>query len=178
MDLLASLLPTIIIQWIPSHVDIPGNEAADAAAKEATATSEEENRPVSLKSAINTIKHIIKDPDISHERTKEIYSKVNRRLDEAQVHSKEDEILLSRLRSGHHPWLRAYANRMNPDIDPLCPSCREEAQTLQHWLIVCPAIELCRQRVFGPFEGQLEWLATHPKMTIAFARRTLVPLDV
>ncbi len=45
-----------------------------------------------------------------------------------------DAVLLARLRAGHTPLLKAYANLLDPYADPLCPLCKEEPQTIKHWL--------------------------------------------
>ncbi len=34
--------------------------------------------------------------------------------------------LLTRLRAGHTPLLKAYANLLDPSADPLCPLCKKE----------------------------------------------------
>ncbi len=40
--------------------------------------------------------------------------------------NRADAVLLVRLRSGHIPLLKAYANLLDPSADPLCPLCKEE----------------------------------------------------
>ncbi len=42
-------------------------------------------------------------------------------------------LLLTRLRAGHKPILKAYANPLDTAIDPKCPCCEEEPQTVEHW---------------------------------------------
>ncbi len=45
-----------------------------------------------------------------------------------------DAVLLTRLRSGSTPLLKAYVNVLDPAAGPTCPLCKEEPQTLKHWL--------------------------------------------
>ena len=54
-DIIASLSENIHLQWIPGHMEIPGNEMADTLAKEAT-NLETEPEETSLKAAISVIK--------------------------------------------------------------------------------------------------------------------------
>lgn len=56
---------------------IPGNEAADAAAKEAASSTDMSPQPVSLSSALCCINRTILDPPIKHERTAAVYEKIN-----------------------------------------------------------------------------------------------------
>ncbi len=51
-----------------------------------------------------------------------------------------DVVLLARLRAGHTPLRKAYANLLDPSTDPLCPLCKEEPQTIEHWLRRCPRL--------------------------------------
>ncbi len=36
-----------------------------------------------------------------------------------------------------------------PAADPTCPRCKEESQTLEHWLQRCPNLDILRQHTFG-----------------------------
>ncbi len=79
------------------------------------------------------------DPPPCNCRTKEVYTKTfSWPTDWRAVSSRRDAVLLARLRSGHTPFLKAYANQLDTTVDPKCPSCGEEPQTVEHWLQRCP----------------------------------------
>ncbi len=42
--------------------------------------------------------------------------------------------LLARLLAGHTPLFKAYVDQLDTTVDPKCPSCGEEPQTVEHWL--------------------------------------------
>ena len=58
--------------------------------------------------------------------TNAAYGQYHSVIDKTQLPSRADEILLARLRVGHHSSLRAYLHRIDPDIDPTCPRCKED----------------------------------------------------
>lgn len=57
----------------------------------------------------------------------------------------EDEVLLTRLQSCHHPSLHQYLHGHDPAKDLVCPLCCLEEQDLMHWLCDCPAGDVMRQ---------------------------------
>ncbi len=74
-----------------------------------------------------------------------------------------------RTRAGHTPLLKAYANL----LDPLCPLCKGEPQTIEHWLRRCPRLDAPRQSIFGSPIPTLEVLTTNPERVLALARVTV-----
>ncbi len=42
---------------------------------------------------------------------------------------------------------KAYANRLDPSADPMCTLCKEEPQTIEHWLQRCPRLGATRQNI-------------------------------
>ncbi len=80
--------------------------------------------------------------------------------------NRSDAVPLARLRAGHTPLLKAYANL----LDPLC---KEEPQTIEHWLGRCPRLDATRQNIFGSPSPPLKALTTAPEKVVALARVTL-----
>ena len=170
--LLAACTAKLVIQWIPGHSDIPGNELADQAAKEAT-TIDEPPGPVSYGSACTLIKEIIIDAQPQHERIKAVYSTLSKKRETLLV-SREAQVHLARLRSGHHMALRAYKHRIDNTTDPSCPRCDAPEHTLEHWLLECPGVLQVKNELFEEPETGLEILTSHPKESVTLARRTLL----
>ena len=171
---LESLVPKIAIQWIPGHTNIPGNDLADDAAKDAANITNEDNRPISFGSVKSHIKRAIIDKPIKHERTALVYKDYNYKADLKAIKSRSDQTLLSRLRSGHHLSLRAYKHRIDSTHDPHCRHCPGEQHDLEHWLTRCTATTEARQRLFGTTEITTNYLVTHPKLVVEMARATLL----
>ena len=163
---------SIVMQWIPGHSDIPGNDLADDAAKRATDLLVNP-RPVTFRSACMMIRKTFTD-EITHQRTREVYS-AYRKDREREVKSRQDQVHLAQLRSGKHLALRAYKNQLDNEIPALCPRCQEEDQTLEHWFLRCPGTLEARQQIFGGEEDfNLSLLTKCPRQSLALARRTLL----
>jgi len=123
------------VQWVPGHMDIPGNGAADMAAKEAATITVEPSRPVSLAGALSCVNRSIHDTPIEHLRTALVYKKINPAKDWAEVKSHKDAVFLAQIRSGHCLSFKAYHHLLNSAVDPMCPRCGDGAHTLEHWFL-------------------------------------------
>ncbi|XP_042882932.1 uncharacterized protein LOC122259980 [Penaeus japonicus] len=166
---------TVSVQWIPSHVNIPGNEIVDTAAKEAASLDsiQEEQEPISFAAVKAHIRREIRDPPIAHERTAQTYKGYTTDKDK-EIRSRADQVVLARLRSGHHKNLRAYQHRIDESVDPTCPHCPDKDHTLQHWLTECDRTMGERQRIFGTPSLTLDILSENPPGVVELARRTLL----
>ncbi len=48
-----------------------------------------------------------------------------------------------------HADCYTYTHLLDPAADSTCPLCKEEPQTLEHWLQRCPTLDVLRQHTFG-----------------------------
>ena len=165
----------LIIQWIPGHCEIPGNELADSTAKSAARLPGPKHcrPPVSYGSSCAQISLcFLKDPPGTHERMIEVYGALSKER-ESQIKTRRDQTLLAKLRSGHYVGLREYHHRIGGAPDATCPLCGEEDQDLVHWLTQCPALVARRWELFGSDSGRLDCLTRHPLRVLTLARETL-----
>ena len=162
----------ITIQWIPGHADVPGNDLADQAAKDA-AMALEETRDISYRSACMMINQTFKDTT-THQNIKSTYSKYNKER-EKQISSREDQVLLARVRSGKHLAFRSYQHTLDENVSPDCPRCGEEEHTDEHWMCRCPATLGARRDMFGEeMNCGLSLLTKYPKEAVSLSRRLLL----
>ena len=135
--------------WIPSHVGIASNEAADKAAVAATALPEEyiciyykdwyprikETTERAWNEASQTIGQKMKEIKPEATSWKRIKTK-NRR----------EEVVINRLRAGHCLLLHGYLmDDSIPDIPPICEAYDNSVLTVKHIMVKCPQYDRCRQ---------------------------------
>ena len=169
-SMLNELQITVIIQWVPGHVGLQGNEWADGEARIAVTGQQrgrEVGKGVSLSSAKARIRKAINDPPISHARTNLVYQGKRGREDTL---TRKEAVLLAQLRSGHCRRLAAYHKVIDDTVDPICQRCGQEPETLEHWLQRCSASVESRRLEFGVASPPLKVLFQDPVAVLAFCR--------
>ncbi len=121
-------------------------------------------------SARSLIRRTLTNPPPTNSRTAEVYGGFSWSKDCTPTSNRVDAVLLARLQAGHTPLLKAYANLLDPSADPLCPLCKEEPQTIEHWLRRCPRLAATRQNIFGSPSPPLKVLTTDPERVLPLAR--------
>ena len=163
----------LFLQWVPAHVNVPGNELADKAAKAATKLPVDSTQiAVPFSSAKAVINREIADPPPSHPRVAKSYQGLCHKRDNKLIGSRKEQALLAQLRAGHCLKLAHYRHRINPEDPETCEKCEEEPETVEHWLR-CPATRQHRMDIFQRPDVDLEALATEQAKVLAYASRTL-----
>ena len=160
----------IVIQWIPSHCDIQGNEEADRLAKEGSRMPQE-NQPVTYEEAKTMVKKTQRrrwlDEHPGHDKSDGYYQL-----------SREDQVVMVRLRTGHSRLRHHMFTRFRIGDSPACP-CGAPEMTVEHFLGECPAHQTLRtntwpqettlrDKLYGPLESL--------RRTAAYARASGVPV--
>ncbi|XP_043231036.1 uncharacterized protein LOC122386167 [Amphibalanus amphitrite] len=134
----------IILQWVPGHADIAGNEAADRLANRAAAECAQSETPIDLASARTAIR----------QRAREMQAtRAHRHPHPQPTPGLQDlprwgQVTVSQLRTGYCPLARATLHRLELTPDPLCRECGAE-DTVRHLLTECPAFATTRRRLWG-----------------------------
>ena len=143
------------ICWVPSHVDIRGNDRADAKAKEVSKRRPElipiyykDYYPVIRAKFYNSrnnqwrnmsnppkLRHI--KPDLSPWPSPSL--------------RRREQVVLNRIRIGHTNMTHNYLmDTIQPRIPPICPYCNNSTLTIAHIFTQCPSLETQRRHHFRP----------------------------
>ena len=200
---LAKQIPgRIKLSWISGHTDVPGNEAADAAAKDAArgTSSEKASLPPLLRKRVLTSASAEKqayheelkgqwasrwedsprkprfdkiDPNFPFNK----FRKVGDQLNRAQ------SSMLVQVRTGHIP-LNVRLHRMNKLGTDKCPNCQDTRgeerarETVEHYLFECRAYQVERRELLTtlttdhPDIAELTNDLSHAKALLKYIART------
>ena len=150
----------LVLQWVPSHCGIPGNERADILAKEGAKLEQPCSR-LTFKERKALIK--------SHRKKTQ-----NTGQDNFQFLSREEQVTLFRLRTGHNRLRHHMFTKFKIGSSPMC-ECRKAHQTTEHVLQYCDLLSTKREtywpdptdmtvKLYGPL--------TELQKTIKFIKET------
>ena len=144
----------LVLQWIPGHFDLPGNERADFLAKKGSSCPQL-NSPVSLKTSKQIIKCNMKEEWMNEwalgQTGRCMFTHMTRPNPKDPIHllKRRDQVTIFRLRTQHIP-LNAHLSRICADKNPKCSLCEHDRETVHHVLFDCPALNDIREAYLPP----------------------------
>ena len=111
----------VVLQWIPAHCGISGNEKADELAKRG-ANMQQQNLPITIKPKKTIIKNMFL---------------VNKIHDDYHKLDRAGQVILIRLRTGHNRPNAHINKKLKSAPSSMC-ICNIEDQTTEHILQRCP----------------------------------------
>ena len=132
----------IVIQWVPGHVGVEGNEWADREAKIARMEDQKEVC-IGFEVAKGRIKRNVKYKPQLNDRLKEVYSeKIMKRAG-----SRREQVVMVQLRAGHCPLTEYYKQRVGEMECRVCDKCGQN-QSKDHWLD-CDGVRKLKEKFLG-----------------------------
>ena len=144
----------LVLQWIPGHTNIPGNERADRLAKKGSQL-EQPNKPASIKTAKQIISHNYKEEWMNMWSTgttgRAVYQHMTTTKPNDNIRSlnRKEQTAIFRLRTQHVP-LNQHLNRIKPPHPTACPLCNHPNETTKHFLLECRGLQDLKQQLLPP----------------------------
>ena len=144
----------VVLQWIPGHTNIDGNEIADKLSK-IGAQQEQPLKPTPYNTAKQMINNNYKEEWMNMwatgQKGRAVYQQMNKVNKKDALHSltRKEQTAIFRLRTQHVP-LNFHLNRINPQHIPTCPLCPTPLETTEHFLFDCPGLHDLRQQFLPP----------------------------
>ena len=141
---------TIKFCWIPSHVNIPGNERADTAAKAALGLPATNMKQPARELMPRISKFCLQEwRDIwniaANNKLYAIYPIAGTSC-QNNLASRREAVIINRLKIGHSHLTHSYL--LSGEDQPICTSC-DALLTVQHILLDCPDLQDIRQKYFS-----------------------------
>ena len=169
-NLISTYKIQIILQWIPGHEGLGGNERADALAKEGS-QKEQLNNPCNYSTVRQIIRNEYKDVWLNNwkngDKGRIMYTYMDKPKPKDSINflNRHEQCTIFQLRTGHSK-LNLHINRFNPQHPPLCRNCDHPYEGTHHVLFECqatkdlrkellPTIPTIENTLYGPAE-QLE----------------------
>ena len=130
---------TVILQWIPSHCGIHGNETADTLAKEGTTYAQNDRSTTYFE-----VKTIIKARQQNLFKQNYPYSNRN---DPYHLLTRHEQVSIFRLGRGHSRLRNHLFHKLKIGDTDQC-RCRTGPQTTEHFLLFCPNHESLRKQIW------------------------------
>ena len=160
----------VTLRWVPGHFEVPGNERADALAREGSSRppyGPEPLVPVPYSSLKRTIGAWIQ---MKHNRawtdgtvgavTRLVLPATDRNLTKSLLDLNRREMRTVVHMLTQHNTLRFHMHRIGRAENPLCSKCGEEPETPRHLIEQCSALTLTRFRAFNALNITLQELVT------------------
>ena len=135
----------VVLQWVPAHVGIAGNETADRLAKAAAKLPQPH-----FSTTYREVKTLLKQKQKSAWRLRN--NGYDPQKDQISTLDRRTQTTIFRLRSGHC-GLRKHLKRLGLADSAHC-ECGSEEQTPEHILQTCPHLETVRQQ-FWPEDTEV-----------------------